>query len=69
MNKLVDSLSKREKEVYLQLVTTSWKKHEIAAKLCIAAGTVTRHQINICDKLGYDSRLELMLDYWENLDK
>jgi len=54
------ALSSRELQV-VKAVSTGLRNRAIADQLGIAEGTVKLHLHNIYEKLGIDSRLELML--------
>ena len=54
------ALTKRQKEVYDQLVNTPLSRKEIGEKLFITRGAVGDHTNKIMDRLGAFSRVELM---------
>ena len=56
----VESLTKRETSV-LRLVAEGLANKEIARRLAISEKTVKRHLVNIFDKVGVSSRLELAI--------
>ncbi len=56
---LIDSLTRRETEIFNYLVTGMLYK-QIAAELNITEHTVQLHKLNICNKLGVKSFSELM---------
>lgn len=55
----MSTLSHREREVFLQLLTDK-KRKEIADELCITENTVKKHTSNIFIKLDVSSRAELL---------
>ena len=55
------SITEREQEV-LKLVREGLSNREIAAKLCIAPGTVKTHLVNIYDKLKVNSRVQAVAE-------
>lgn len=57
---LVEPLSPREVQV-LRLMVAGATNQEIAARLCIAPGTVKNHVTNILGKLGVDNRTQAAL--------
>ena len=60
-------LSGREREVY-NLLFTSLNKREIADTLFVSLPTVSTHIQHIFNKVGYNSRLELMAERIRELE-
>ena len=60
MNKYVDSLSEREREV-LQWLTSGASNREIGRRLYITESTVKRHVYNIFGKLNVRNRTQAAL--------
>lgn len=57
---LVEPLSERELEI-LRLVASGASNKQVAARLCIAEGTVKNHMTNILGKLGVSDRMQATL--------
>lgn len=57
-------LTKREQEVYHELVTNPGTLVQISEKLYISRSTMTTHRQNIYSKLGVDSRVELIIQHY-----
>lgn len=64
--RLSKKLSRSEANIYELVTMTSMSYKEIGVELCISEQTVKSHLTRICNKLGFSSRVELMLDYWQN---
>lgn len=62
-----EKLTKREGEVYLELVTNSGNLADIASKLCLSRTTVQTYMQNISYKLGVSGRAELIIRYYQQL--
>ena len=60
-------LTKREKEVYELLATTSLTTKDIAKMLCVAESTIVRHKDNIYSKLMFHTRADLTRHYYEGI--
>ena len=56
-NSLVELLTAREREV-LQLLIDGASNREIAASLVLSINTVKKHILNLCGKLGVQSRTQ-----------
>lgn len=57
---LIEPLSEREMDV-LRLIAAGASNKDIAARLCIAGGTVRNHVTNILGKLGVSDRVQAVL--------
>jgi len=64
MENLIDSLTKREKEI-LDLVSLGCNHEEIASALFITKGTVKSHMRNILSRYS-GNRTQLIIDYQES---
>ncbi|RKX76108.1 MAG: helix-turn-helix transcriptional regulator [Spirochaetes bacterium] len=53
-------ITPREKQVLKALVTTRGTNREIAERLGLHETTVKTHIYNICNKIGVDSRIDLI---------
>ena len=65
-NRFVDmySLTKRETEIFKELLTAGNTRKKIAKKLYIECGTVTNHTRSIFMKLRVFSRTDLVIKYF-----
>lgn len=62
-------LSPREWQVYTMLVATSKESDEIGAELGIAPNTIKAHLRHIYARCQVRGRIELMLAYWQEIDR
>lgn len=61
---MLSKLTIREKEIYNLLVTKKSSK-QIARYLNISLATVSTYRNSIYEKLGYNDRIELIVDYYQ----
>ncbi|MGD9329186.1 MAG: LuxR C-terminal-related transcriptional regulator [Cyclobacteriaceae bacterium] len=69
----IDSISVRERDV-IKLLRKGFRNKEIAGQLFVSEGTVKKHIYNVFQKLGVNSRIELLnflrnVGFYENEDE
>lgn len=60
---MLSKLTDREKEVY-NLLATKLSSKQIAHYLNLSLATVSTYRNSIYEKLGYNDRIELIVDYY-----